>query len=1133
EGLKLSDYSTIRKCVQFVMDESGGGTTVSTPAPKVEAPVTQPSVSVEAKPAAPTPAVVKKTSASGMDEGQVKVEILQMISEKTGYPEDMLDIDLDMEADLGIDTVKQAELFASMREQYNIERKEGLKLSDYSTIRKCVQFVMEESGGGTTVSTPAPKVEAPVTQPSVSVEAKPAPVETKTAVAEKPPVTSSANEEKIKTEILHMISEKTGYPEDMLDIDLDMEADLGIDTVKQAELFASMRERYNIERKEGLKLSDYSTIRKCVQFVMEGAQGSETSSTAATQQTETVKKRIKEEKQKNLRNIIRLTEAPLTQQAKRKLSKTRSVIIFSDNAELTKAYQSEFDKTGVLSHVFTSAKAKSKNTTTVNFKDLQKVESVLKEFSAENPKISGIIYLLGAESKKLDTKVSPHDDLTRYAMPLFVACKLFEKDLADRADCDTFIAVNITLDGGFALKTNKGFDPVYGTIIGTTLCLRKDMLELTKTLTKLIDFDPSEKPQTMAQKTMSEILEGDNHCAVCFDGNKRMTFAAFPADIAKDKILYDLNGKTILVTGGGRGLGTMFCSEITKRYKANFILLDIIETDNKTADYAKMTDAQLKELKNSIWQEMKADKSKKATPVMLENRFTRITDAVTLYKNIENLKSQGSKVKYFACDVTDNKTLSKTFEKIKSTHGQIDGVVHFAGLERSKLVNEKQISEFYKVFDVKADSAMKFLSSGIVKEDGFWVFISSIAGKFGNLGQSDYAAASDYISKLAISLNNTGVKAFSFDMSAYADVGMAIRPGVKAFLESQGLVFIKPADGLGVIIDEIVYGSEPEIVLSSDLGTLDWDNQLKKTEYKAPKESVSGETVSTGSTGGTGTSMQQGNSPFIDKIESLQQGKSMLASKTFSLESDPYLADHSIGGTPYLPGVMGIETFFEVSKEFSGKNNNVLKNVHFSLPIKLLRDKPIEVKIEVQGNKIELKSDFIGPKGVKLQTRTHFTAEVAQSGKLEWDINKPDMKNFGNFEISKNKIYETYFHGPSFQVLEGICKVNEKNVFAVYNKPKASVWGKNPERKLLANPLIIEAIFQTCAYRSIHLSGTLSLPDIIGKVTVSDMGQVPDRLFIMGVFKEAKGNKTVYDGYAFNEKGELFATLKDYYMIGQ
>ena len=41
-----------------------------------------------------------------------------------------------------------------------------------------------------------------------------------------------------------IVAEMTGYPPDLLDLDLDLEADLGVDTVKQAEVFAAVRERY-------------------------------------------------------------------------------------------------------------------------------------------------------------------------------------------------------------------------------------------------------------------------------------------------------------------------------------------------------------------------------------------------------------------------------------------------------------------------------------------------------------------------------------------------------------------------------------------------------------------------------------------------------------------------------------------------------------------------------------------------------------------------------------------------------------------------------------------------------------------------------------------------------------------------
>ena len=46
--------------------------------------------------------------------------------------------------------------------------------------------------------------------------------------------------------MLEIVAEQTGYPPDMLDLDLDLEADLGIDTVKQAECSRRSARRYGI-----------------------------------------------------------------------------------------------------------------------------------------------------------------------------------------------------------------------------------------------------------------------------------------------------------------------------------------------------------------------------------------------------------------------------------------------------------------------------------------------------------------------------------------------------------------------------------------------------------------------------------------------------------------------------------------------------------------------------------------------------------------------------------------------------------------------------------------------------------------------------------------------------------------------
>jgi acyl carrier protein len=70
-------------------------------------------------------------------------KVLAIVAEQTGYPLDMLELDLDLEADLGVDTVKQAETFLAIRTAFDIPRRDDLSLRSYNTLEKVIGFVRE------------------------------------------------------------------------------------------------------------------------------------------------------------------------------------------------------------------------------------------------------------------------------------------------------------------------------------------------------------------------------------------------------------------------------------------------------------------------------------------------------------------------------------------------------------------------------------------------------------------------------------------------------------------------------------------------------------------------------------------------------------------------------------------------------------------------------------------------------------------------------------------------------------------------------------------------------------------------------------------------------------------------------
>ncbi|MBR4508340.1 MAG: SDR family NAD(P)-dependent oxidoreductase [Elusimicrobiaceae bacterium] len=1071
--------------------------------------------------------------------------------------------------------------------------------------------------------------------------------ETPKAEVKKESQNKQISEEALTKEIVDIVAEKTGYPQDMLELDLDMEADLGIDTVKQAELFALFGEKYKLPLDQGLQLKDYPTIRHCVKYVYKELSGGKTAEVKETKAEvkaevkkeepkpvevkaeapkaedpifeEPAKAEVVEEKEEpkeeenkeensseeqKLRFVPITAPAPLTPLKPRKLSAQRVVLIMSDNAPITKAYTEAFKEQGIKTHTFTTLRARTKNTTIVNWDSLEETIAAFEEFSKNNPlAVQGIIYALPCSIKKFDKRVNPNTELTKNLMPLFNVCKVFINDLKKRDDADTFVAVVSKVDGNFGYKTKDPVNPILGAVYGGAACFRKDLYEIAGVLTKIIDFSEDLTPEQMAQQTISEVLTGDERGQISFEGLERKTILCLPRKISKEVKRMDLEGKTLAFTGAARGIGSILAQKIAKQYQSRILILDIIELLDKTPYYATLGEQDLAALKQELWQKLKADTTIKATPVLLEKEFGKIKDSITLYKTIQKLKALGSEVEYYHCDVTNGSMLKDVVMKIKKKYGKLDGLIHFAGLERSKLLTDKTIEEYYKIFSVKAISAAAFLALNLVKESGFYAFASSIAGKFGNLGQSDYASASDYLAKLSLSLNRQGQRAVSIAMSAYSKVGMGVRPGVFDFLTKQGLKFVDPEVGMQIFLDEIVYGKVPEIVLTDDLGMLDTDKQIcfeepnlleediveedsgnddnnsnntpsveekieetpkqeeesvkeeltqeEPKKQEEPKTEEQGELFSlneepqtkqedTQSTAEVQT--EEKDNFFLGQIVSLIKNQELLAKKTYRA-AWTFLKDHSINGTPYIPGVMGIESFVEAAKAL-GQKTKGLQDVHFSLPIKLLRLRDQEVMIKAKNEQgltsFALESDFINSRGIKMgSTRKHFKATLLNHFESLWPKVRETIdfdnliKSASNYKISKDEIYKGMFHGPSFRVLDGIIQADGDHVLSVYKKPEEPLFDSG-DKKLIANPLLIEAAFQTSGYRDVLVENRITLPDYIGSLWLNLTDKPKDNLFVLAKYtgKNIEG-KSLYNTFVFDENGKLWVELQDYQMVGQ
>ncbi len=223
-------------------------------APAVPAPaVPAPAVPAPAAPAPLKPAVsTAPAAAQGVDAGQITKVFLEVVSEKTGYPVEMLELDMDMEADLGIDSIKCVEILGAVRSTYpDLPKVEPEIFAELRSLAQVVNHVAQNLGAS------AKHTQAPV-QTSAAGQ---------TAAAETP-AAQGVIANQITQVFLEVVSEKTGYPVEMLELDMDMEADLGIDSIKRVEILGAVRSHYpNLPKVEPEVFAELRSLAQVVNHV--------------------------------------------------------------------------------------------------------------------------------------------------------------------------------------------------------------------------------------------------------------------------------------------------------------------------------------------------------------------------------------------------------------------------------------------------------------------------------------------------------------------------------------------------------------------------------------------------------------------------------------------------------------------------------------------------------------------------------------------------------------------------------------------------------------------------------------------------------------------------------------------------
>ena len=213
---------------------------------------------VDLKPSPPEETVVEEPVAEEVAEetatnlssateigSELELALLEIASDKTGYPVEMLELDMDMEADLGIDSLKRVEIVGAFQDRFpNLPQPgmEELAEQELRTLAQVAGYMRSLVAPSELVGAIASESNRKTEEEDIKKEVNGEKVDEDTEISDEPDYSVSLQE--IQTQLLAIVSDKTGYPVEMLELDMDMEADLGIDSLKRVEIVGAFQDRF-------------------------------------------------------------------------------------------------------------------------------------------------------------------------------------------------------------------------------------------------------------------------------------------------------------------------------------------------------------------------------------------------------------------------------------------------------------------------------------------------------------------------------------------------------------------------------------------------------------------------------------------------------------------------------------------------------------------------------------------------------------------------------------------------------------------------------------------------------------------------------------------------------------------------
>ncbi len=937
--------------------------------------------------------------------------LFEVIAELTGYPADMLTLEMDIESDLGIDSIKRVEILSAMEDRMpDLPAIAPEDMGEIKTLGQIVSHLNTDAAG----TEPDPIADRPA-DPGMPPEAAPA---------------ASCAADAVAATLKDVVSELTGYPADMLTLEMDIESDLGIDSIKRVEILSAMEDRMpDLPAIAPEDMGEIKTLGQIVRFLTTGSENAAKPDRpkppeAATSTTDSAVPAL-------TRRVIAPQTAAFSVSSTAAIAPPHPILITEDGSGLAPALAAAFGKQNISATLIPAGAA------------------ALKQIKGP---ISGLILVFP------DASSSGGDIRMAFRLARAAGKGLLSGD----GDSPRFFSAVTRMDGAFGFLGAGGANPLQGALAGL---VKTAAAEWADVRCRAIDVAPAWRdPAVIARSIVTALTDTSPQIPVEIGLHPDLPANTYyRLDLSETEwpvLPPGLSGEdVVVVSGGARGITAAAVIALARRTGARFALLGRSPQPSPLPRWLPENTDPATVKRAILAHDPPAGKNgQPPSPTAVELAFKRHMANRDIRHTLTALADIGVTARYYPVNVTHAGRISGVLKKIRADLGPVTALIHGAGVLRDSLIVDKKLTEFDPVWTTKVDGLRHLLDATRSDELKNIVLFSSVSARFGNPGQADYAMANEAINKLAraeaIRRPRCNVSAINWGPW---ESGM-VSPALKRLFARRGVELIPVQAGMDALVKEMGAGpgSPVEVVIGS---------QIPVSVAQPLSASTSA----------------------ADAAETDPPSAAMTLSfrRDVDVHRYPVLNAHVIDGHPVVPFALMTEWFAHGALHenpglfLAGIDDmRILKGIRLNGGAKTIRlmagkarrhDNRFEVPVALHDG-VQQGTDVVHCRGRAILA----TAPVKPPA---YDI--PPELTASPYPRSVAEVYEEIlFHGKELHGLRKIRSLTAAGMVAdIRTAPRPDQWMTEPLRSSwLADPLALDTAFQMASLWCYEQKGMVSLP---------------------------------------------------------